>query len=868
MPRAKTAIPRVPPNLVPRNELRDRLDEFSTNFPVTLVCAPAGYGKTLLLADWIEKTGAADKALVSLDSGDNDAGRFWTAVLSALRGCVPVPTSSRLHTLRPPESPDAGSFCAEIIDGLAALPAPIYLVLDDLQEVISDQTWHGIATLVRHQPGNLRFVLSTRADPRLPLARLRMQGGLAELRAADLRLSTSHAVDLLDRAGVRLDADQVRRLAEATDGWPAGLRLAARSLRDAPDPEAFLTEFAGNDRAIADFLVSEVLARFPAPTIEVLTAVSMCEEVTPALAAALSKRADAGAILADLERESSLVLGVGSDRQWLRTHPLLRAYLLADLARRRPAALTELHETAAAWFARQELPNKAFDHVALSGENRAKSDLLRRNATGVLMSGDDHGVVRRALESLGADVVRWSPSFALISALAHVQAGDHDLAKADVAACRAAWPATPDANLLRLRQLVLTTRALAGGGQPPAESLDWRNVVVAYEGVDLEAWARLGYGWTLLRRGDPAGARRELEAAARLARRYELHYVTMHCLFALATLYCQDGAFPAMESMSEEAVGLAYAHAWTTSPWLCGGHLMIGLARLQSLDPDAALDHARRAAATLPAGVGASLLRYAIDLITGMALVDLGRRQEGLTLLRQARHDHGGASLPVPLLAAGALIEQRCALALGHEGLAQQLMVWARERIGAVPELALMQATASFAHGALHDTENALHAVLDDHRSPLCPPTRLEARLLETALEIRRGRRTKARGTLDAALELAEPASLIRPFHHADPRVRQLLLEQVGGFGRTNAFADRVSQLVSTVDIEPERDVLTTREHAVLSRLSSPQSLDELATDMAVSVNTVKTHVRAIYAKLGVNSRRAAVVAGRQLGFS
>lgn len=855
----------MPANLVPRHELRDRLDELGTNYPVTLLCAPAGYGKTSLLADWIENSGAADKAVVSLDSGDNEADRFWTAVLSALRGCAPVPATSRLHTLPPPESSDTSDFCADVINGLAALPTVVHLVLDDLHEVRGAQTWHDLGTLVRHQPDNLRLVLSTRAEPRLPLASLRLRGLLAELRAGDLRMSDGHAADLLARAGVRLDADQTRRLVEATGGWPAGLWLAARSLRDAPDTEAFLTEFAGNDRTIADFLSTEVLARLPAATVEVLTVVSICDEVTSELATVLTKRADAGAILAGLERMGSLVMGVGPERQWFRTHPLLRAYLLADLARRRPGTLSELHATAAAWFARQELADKAFDHMALTGVHPTTADLLRRNAVSVLLTGDEHRVVRRALESVGHDTVRRSPQLALISALAHVQSGDERLATADLASCRAAWPVEPGTDLLRLRQLVLTTRALAGIYQPPADALDWREVVSGYGGTDLEAWARVAYGWTLVRRGDPAGARRELEAAVRLARRYDLDYVTMHGLWALANLSWRHGEFPAMESSAEEAVALAFAHGWTTSPWLCASHLMIGLARTQCLDPAAALDRARRAAATLPTDAGPGLQRYAIDLLTGTALIDLGRRQDGLVLLRQARHDHGTAGLPLPLLATGALIEQQCTLELGHQALTQQLMVWARERIGTVPELFLMQATTSFAHGALDATDAALHDVLHNPQPPLCPTTHLEGRLLETALEIRRDRRTRARNALDAALELAEPASLIRPFYYADTSVRRLLLEQVGGFGPTNAFAARVSQVVSTVDSTLE-DVLTSREHAVLARLSSPQSLDELATDMSVSINTVKTHVRAIYAKLGVNNRRAAVVAARQLG--
>jgi LuxR family transcriptional regulator, maltose regulon positive regulatory protein len=855
----------VPANFVSRDQLRDDLERSSAEFLVNLVCAPAGYGKTLLLADWVEKTGAADKAWVSLDGGDNDANRFWTAVLGAVCACESVPSSSRLHDLHPPGVPDAAGFYAEVIDGLAALPAPFYLVLDDLQELVSEQTWHGMATLVRHQPRNVRLVLSTRADPPLPLARLRVQGELAELRAADLRFSEEQAAELLHRADAELDAGQVRRLVAKTEGWPAGLRLAARSLREVTDREAFLAEFGGNDRAIADFLVSEVLARMPAATTEVLSRISVCEEVTPALAAALSGRADAGAILAALERDNSLVLAVGPDRHWYRTHPLLRSYLLADLARQYPGDVGELHEIATAWFAAKEQPAKAFDHVTRTGRQRTLVELLRAHAVTLLLIGDDERAVRRALCKVGPDTVGGSATLSLISAFAHAGNGDPALAEADIAACWAAWPGDPDPELVRLRQLVAATHALVQLRPPPVATVEWAEVIAAHEGAETEAWARLCSAWTLLCTGDAAAARPELDAAERLSRERGFDYLSMLCLSVRAVVCARDGEFTTMATAAAQAIDLAYVHRWTASQWLCAGHLMLGAARLLGLDPPGALDEARLAAAALTADVDSSVLRYLVDLLAGAACVDAGRVADGLPLLQRARHDHGDVTVPAALLAAGALVEHRATVDLGHDALAQQLVAWTRDRLGGVAELEIMQAWSSFARGALYSTELAVRDVLDGAQVALCPTTRLEARLLETALEIRLGRRTRARGALSAALALAEPVSLVRPFHHADTSVRKLLLEQVGGFGRTNGFAARVSQVVSTMDAAPV-DVLTTREHAVLIRLSSPQSLDELATDMAVSVNTVKTHVRAIYAKLGVNNRRAAVVAGRQLG--
>jgi LuxR family maltose regulon positive regulatory protein len=866
LPRAKTTAPRLPATFVDRDVLRDRLTDLGAEFPVTLLCSPAGFGKTLLLADWVTTT-AADKAWVSLDAADNTAGRFWTAVLSAVRTLAAVPPTNRLHDLRPPVTPDSPAFFAEVIDAMAALPTPIYLVLDDLQKIVSDEVGRGIATLMRHLPKTLRLVLSTRSDPPLPLARLRVQGLLGELRASELRFSLGEAAELLRLAGVTLTEDQLRRLVDQTEGWPAGLRLAARSLRHAPDREAFLAEFAATDRTIADFLVSEVLASLPAVTTDVLRLVSMCDEVPPALAAALAGRDDAGTLLAALARDSELVLDVGPDRQWFRIHPLLRAHLCADLTRRQPDLVDGLHRTAAAWFAERERPHLAFDHVLYTGDGGLTVDLLHRHAPTVLFSGNDHRIVRDALTKAGDAVVARDPRLGLISALAHLVAGEYALGEDDLARVSAAWPADPDPGLPMLSQLVLTTKALVQATPPPPVSVDWRAVLAAYEGTELEAWTRLGLGWTHLCARRTAEARRELEAAERLAGERGFDRLTVDCLSALGTLAARHGDFTTMEALAETSIRLAGAHGWPSSRWLSADHLMVGFAQFLRLVPAGALEQARNAAAALTPETDAPVLRYLIGVLTGAAYLDAGRRQDGLALVQRARRDHGTANVPAPLLTAGALIEHRGALALGHDTLAQQLIAWTREQAGDVADVTLMQAATSFFHGALDAAAESVRRVLDDVAPALRPTTRLEATLLETALEMRLGRRTRARDALNAALVLAEPASVIEPFYQADSSVRQLLLEQVGGFGPTNAFAARVSHALSAVAVR-RLDPLTGREHAVLIRLSSTQSLDEVASAMSVSVNTVKTHVRAIYAKLGVNNRREAVVAGRRYGLN
>jgi LuxR family maltose regulon positive regulatory protein len=857
IPRAKTAVPRIPENFVLRDGLRESVTALATEFPVTLISAPAGYGKTLLLADWMDKTGAADKAWISLDAGDNDVDRFWAAVLSAIHACESVPAASRLRSLSPPGEQDAAGFLADFIDALALLPAPLCMVLDDVHEIVGDETWHCISTLIRHQPNRARVVLSTRVDPPLPLARLRVQGRLGELRADELRFTCDDAAELIRRADVPLDEDQVRLLVSRTEGWPAGVRLAARSLRDASDPEAFLAEFAGNDRAIADFLVSEVLARLPVATTDLLRLVSVCDEVTPALATTLTGQADAGSILAALERDSSLVLGVGPNRQWFRTHPLLRSYLQAELALRRPDVVAELHETAASWFASQEQSGKAFDHVTLAEENGGQTELLRRHAVPLLLTGGGHQAVRRALTQVGTEPVTRNPWLTLVSALAHVVAGESVEAEAELR--QVLLPQDSGEELASLRRLVATTHALACFRPPDAAPTDWPRIVAAHEGTDLEAWTLLCLGWTCLCAGWP-DARHVLETAVRLARDRGLDHVAMQGLSALGLCSCSEGSFIAMEKTCTEAITLAETHGPQTSPWVGMNHAMIGLARLLGLDPAGVLGRMRLATAAL-AGAPEPRLRYLIDLLAGAAFFDTGRRADGVWLMRGARQNLGEVCLPPQILVAGALLEYRSTLDIGQDP--RPILGWARRSAGEVAEVSLMGAWTNFAHGDRDGTESALR----ETRSlpALCPTTPLEACLLETALEIRNDRRTKARSTLEIALLLAEPAALVRPFHEADPSVRHLLLEQVGGFGRSNGFAAHVGHTMSRMDNPTDR-TLTSREHAVLVLLTTPQSMDEMASDLSVSVNTVKTHVRAIYAKLGVNTRRAAVLAARQLG--
>lgn len=854
IPHAKITVPRVPAGFVRRTRLRARLAE-AVQAPVTMLSAPAGYGKTLLLADWIATTGESDKAWISLDSGDNEAGRFWSEVLAAIGECGVVPRDSPLRDLDPPAGPDVAGFLADLIDALDALPAPLFLILDEVHEVTDGQTLHGIETVIRHQPAALRLVLSSRSDPPLPFARLRVQGRLSEMRACDLRFSGEDAARLLETANVRLTGEQLRRLVEQTEGWAAGLRLAARSLREEPDPDVFLAAFASDDHAVADYLVGEVLARFPGETREFLRTISVCDEVTPVLAEMLSGRDDAGAVLDTLERENSLVMGVGRGHRWYRIHPLLRSYLRADLDRRRPELSADLHRIAAAWFAGEENPHQALDHAARADEQDTVVDLLRTHAVALLLNGD-HLLTRHAL-SIAGPAATGDPWLTLISAIAQLEAGDLATSEANLAKVTTTPETAP------LGRLVAATHALAAGR--PASVVDWHDVVSGQDGPGLEALARLTAGWALV--GSPDKARPELHAAKQLAHDQGFDYLVMHTLVAEGAAAGIAGDYRAMEMACTEAVAIAERHGWRRSPWLAPCHVMRGFARLTHLDPAGALEEAAQAAGLAGRSPDPRLL-FLIGLLQGTARFDTGHQSAGLRRVQRARRELADADLLPELVGGAALIEYRCALLLRQHASARDVRVWARQRGGATAESSLMTAWSWFARGDIEPADRLVEGVLNGGLPTLTPATRIEGCLLKSALSLRSGRRTRALGALDDAVRLAEPAELIRPFHQADAAVRQLLAGQTGGFGAADAFAAKVRLALSKVDGDGGNGVLTEREHVVLARLPSQRSLDEVASELSVSVNTIKTHVRAIYAKLGVNNRREAVAAARERGLT
>ena len=409
-------MPRPRPGLVPRPRLLARLDEGLARGPV-LVCGPAGYGKTVLLADWARR-GGPPAAWLSLDPADNDPARFWRHAVAALDRARPG-TGDRLGPLLGPPAPSSfQGLVTALINDLAADQA--LLVLDDYHLIGSPQVHESLAFLVEHRPAGTCVVLASRSDPPLPLARLRARGQLAELRVAELRFTPAEAAQLLQHAASALPDASVAALAARTEGWAAGLQLAALSLRGHDDVAAFVAAFTGSHRYVLDYLAEEVLERQDEQLRTFLLETSVLERLSGPLCDAVTGRAGSQALLEEAERAGLFVVPLDEVRGWWRYHHLFADLLRARLQAEQPGRVARLHYNAAAWYAEHELAEDAIGHVAAAGEMLWAARIIEQHFDLVHRILGEAATIDRWLSVLPDEVVRSRPR--LLLAQAHMAA--------------------------------------------------------------------------------------------------------------------------------------------------------------------------------------------------------------------------------------------------------------------------------------------------------------------------------------------------------------------------------------------------------------------------------------------------------------
>ena len=402
--------------LVPRPRLAERLDE-ALSRGLVLVCAPAGYGKTTLLAGWARHY-QRPVAWLSLDAGDNDPARFWRHAVAALDGVCPGIGERVGPLLGPPAPPSFEGLVTALINELAARPDPsdVPLVLDDYHLIGSQLVHDSLGFLLEHLPPGLHPVLASRADPPLALARLRVRGQLTELRDAELRFTAEEAAAFLrETAGAELPDAAVAALAARTEGWAAGLQLAALSLRGQPDVDGFVAAFTGSHRFVLDYLAEEVLERQSEQVHTFLLETSVLDRLSGPLCDAVTGRPGSQSLLEQVERAGLFLLPLDEVRGWWRYHQLFADLLRARLEQQ-PGRAAQLHHRAAAWYSEHELADDAVRHAMAAGEMTWAARLIEQHFDELFYLHGEGSTVRRWLAALPPELVGSRPRLLLAQA--------------------------------------------------------------------------------------------------------------------------------------------------------------------------------------------------------------------------------------------------------------------------------------------------------------------------------------------------------------------------------------------------------------------------------------------------------------------
>jgi LuxR family maltose regulon positive regulatory protein len=903
----KLFIPPTRPNAVPRADLIARLNA-GLHGRLTLISAPAGFGKTSLASAWVAGCGR-QAAWLSLDDGDNDPARFLLHLVAALQTIAPTLGAGVLASLRSPQPPPIDALLPLLLNELATLPQPALLVLDDYHLLDARPIDQALAFLVEQGPPQLHLVIATREDPPLPLARLRVRGQLSELRVSDLRFTASEAAEFLNRVmALRLSAENVAALEERTEGWIAGLQLAALSLQGHQDVRGFIRAFAGDNRYILDYLVDEVLQRQPEPVRRFLLQTSILDRLSGSLCDAVTDQEGGSARLEALHRGNFFLVPLDEQRHWYRYHHLFADVLQAHLRAEQPDQLTGLHRRASGWYERHGSPLDAIRH-ALAGEDFERAAELVELAIPAIRRSRQEATLLGWLKALPDELLHCRP--VLSTAFAHVLLASGKL----------------DGVEERLRSAEHWLEAPSATGEWQGSRVGGPVVVDEAAFRSLPGTIAVAYAGLSLARGDVTAtmtyARRVLDLVP------EDDHVSRGgaaCFLGLA--YWAGGDLEAAHHWY--AQGMAHLQRAGSIADAINGAVTLGAIRI-------AQGRLREAMRTYERGLqlateqGEPVVRGAADMHVGMS--ELARERDELEAatqhllrsnelgehagfaqnryrwylamarIKQAEGDLNGAidlldeaqrlymSDFSPNVRPIAALKTRVWLAQGRLG---EALDWAREQgLSAQDELSYGR---EFEHITLarvllararrdpagHSTGEALgllERLLEAAEAGERTGSVLEILVLLSLAHQAQGDIPAALAELTRALRLAEPEGYLRLFADESPAMAQLLREAVArgilpdytgtllaACGAEHQPSAGQAPLPRSPAAQPLIEPLSQRELAVLRLLRTELSGPEIARELVIGLSTVRTYTKSIYSKLDVTSRRAAVKRAAELG--
>jgi LuxR family maltose regulon positive regulatory protein len=888
----KLYIPPASHNLVSRPRLTARMNE-GLRHTLTLVSAPAGFGKTTLLSEWVrrrrdEKAPSPPIAWVSLDGGDNDPVRFWAYFIAALETLQSGIGESAMALLHASPPPPVEMFLTSLINAVAAIPRDFALILDDYH-VIESQTVHdAVAFLLDHLPPAMHLIIASRADPPLPLSRLRARGQLVEVRAADLRFAPDEAAAFLNQVmGLGLTPEHIATLESRTEGWIAGLQLAALSMQGRQDISGFLAAFAGSQHYILDYLVEEVLQRQPESIQTFLLRTSILDRMTGPLCDAVVGQGvptSGQEILDYLEHANLFIIPLDDRRQWYRYHHLFAEFLRSRLYQVQPRQVAELHRRAAEWYEQcaaslgdQGLATDAIRHALEAQDFERAAHLIEQHVRETLMRGETSTLLDW-LRALPEPMVHARPYLGLARAWGLVIAGQLGAAEPYVQeAVRLAAPA--DVKIQGEAAAISAFIATLKGDVPHAIEFARQALErLPADDLFLRGMAALNLGMAYDISEDIAAASQAYTEARAIGQEAGNSLLSLMAMVQLADLKVQQGKLHAAGDIYQQAIRLA-SEPGKQLPFTGIAYASLGRLLYEWNN----LDEAAQCLTTcieLGRQWESTDMRLAGSIDLAQVRQAQGDVESAQELSRQAEQAMQGQVVSPPTISVAQAHQARLWV---RQGAIEPAIRWAdayQARSGA----------ASGYPGYLRHVEGATWARVLMAQGRPEPVAGLLESLLQAAegagqaghvvelMGLRAlvfqslGDAARAAATLEQALRLAEPEGYVRTFVDEGEPMRALLRRLEIGDWRLKAYVQR---LLASFDLSPTpisnlqspiSDLLSEREREVLQLIADGLSNQEIAVRLVVAVSTVKTHVNNIYGKLGVQSRTQAAARARELG--
>jgi LuxR family transcriptional regulator, maltose regulon positive regulatory protein len=862
--------------LIDRGDLLAAVDRAAAG-KVTIISAPAGSGKTCLLRAWADRAGQPHRlAVLQVQRDQHDAQSFWLALLDAVRHA-----SATAGRVEPPAATpgfNGRAMVDRVLSELADHRGPVIVIIDDLHELHSPEAIGLLTRLLTSLPPNAHAILATRRDLPLHLHQLRLAGELAEIRAADLRFTEPETRELLDASGIALSEAGTVLLHQRTEGWAAGLRLAAISLAAHPDPERFVAEFSGSNRAVAEYLLAELLERQPDDVQQLLLRTCVLDRVNGELADLLTGCPGSERILLGLEDANAFVESLDPERTWFRYHHLFEDFLRLELRRTQPEEVPALHRRAAGWFAEHGQVVEAIRHTQAAGDWPEAARLLADHSFSLTLDGQTQ-TIRALVRAFPQGAPADNPELALVRAMSDVSQGRLDEAAAHLAAAERYVATAPPDRQRRLQVAVASLKLslarrrghLAGVIEQASfltSPLTGQSDEDITLGSDLRAVALMNLGtleaWSL---GLP-DAEHHLQEGAALARRIGRPYLEIACLAQLA-FASRIRSFATTRRRCHEAIELAERYGWGAEPVIAPALVTLAANLVWTGEFDEGERWLQRTAQALQTDTGPGI-RQLLHLATGRLHAGRGHHHQALEELSAAKHLQSQLAGPHALASQVTGWKLATQARLGMLDQAHATLAALDDERTNSGEIRNARAVIRLAEGDPAGALGALADVLDGTAPVVGYVTVVEAHLLAALAHRALGDQRAANQAAERALALAEPDRLVLPF--AMTGARELLEALPRHETKHAALLADILDVVHGASLpandpspSPQTEELSPSELRVLRYLPTNLSRPEIASELSVSVNTVNTHIRNIYAKLQARDRSSAVQRARQL---